>query len=126
MAQVYKQLTWIERLLSELKEFMWLRPIFHHKKSENVLGHIFACFLALYLAALLRHKLAAAGVEAQWDEVIRGPLQAARGRGRARRAALPAAQPPAGVRGARLQRRRGEGAAACHAPVGDDPTRGGV
>ena len=67
----YKQLTWIERLWRELKDVMRLRPIFHHKKSDNVLGHIFACFLALYLAALLRRKLAEAGVAAQWDEIIR-------------------------------------------------------
>jgi len=50
---------------------MRLRPSFHHKNSENVLGHLLACFLALYLAALLRRKLSAAGVEAQWDEVMR-------------------------------------------------------
>lgn len=71
VATAYKQLTWIERLWRELKDVMRLRPIFHHQKSENVLGHIFACFLALYLAALLRRKLAEAGVQAQWDEVIR-------------------------------------------------------
>lgn len=71
VATAYKQLTWIERLWRELKDVMRLRPIFHHKKSDNVLGHIFACFLALYLAALLRRRLAEAGVEAQWDEVIR-------------------------------------------------------
>lgn len=71
VATAYKQLTWIERLWRELKDVMRLRPIFHHQKSDNVLGHIFACFLALYLAALLRRKLADAGVEAQWDDVVR-------------------------------------------------------
>jgi len=71
VARAYKELTFIERLWRELKDVMRLRPIFHHKVKENVLGHIFACFLALYLAALLRRRLAAAGVKAQWDEVIR-------------------------------------------------------
>jgi hypothetical protein len=36
-----------------------------------VKGHIFACFLALYLAALLRRRLAEAGEKPQWDDVIR-------------------------------------------------------
>jgi transposase len=47
-----------------------LRPIFHWRKRENVNGHIFVCFLALYLAALLRRKLAQAGIERQWGEVM--------------------------------------------------------
>jgi hypothetical protein len=71
VAEAYKALTWIERLWRELKDVVRLRPIFHHLKKENVQGHIFACFLSLYLAALLRRKLADAGVIAQWDEVIR-------------------------------------------------------
>ncbi len=71
VATAYKELTFIERLWRELKDVMRLRPIYHHKKKENVLGHIFACFLALYLVALLRRKLAEAGVKAQWDDVIR-------------------------------------------------------
>lgn len=57
VAEAYKQLTWIERLWRELKNVMEVRPIFHHKKKDNVKGHIFACFLALYLSAALRHRL---------------------------------------------------------------------
>jgi hypothetical protein len=71
VATAYKQLTWIERLWRELKDVMELRPIYHHLKRENVKGHIFACFLALYLAALLRRRLAEAGEKPQWDDVIR-------------------------------------------------------
>lgn len=71
VAEAYKQLTWIERLWRELKDVVEVRPVFHWRKRENVKGHIFACFLALYLAALLRRKLQEAKVEAQWDEVIR-------------------------------------------------------
>lgn len=71
VAQAYKHLTWIERLWRELKDAVEVRPIFHWQKRENVKGHIFVCFLALYLAALLRRKLSAAGLKIPWDEVIR-------------------------------------------------------
>jgi hypothetical protein len=71
VAQAYKHLTWIERLWRELKDVVELRPIFHWRKRDNVKGHIFVCFLALYLAALLRHKLAQAEVDVQWDEAMR-------------------------------------------------------
>lgn len=57
VAEAYKQLTWIERLWRELKDVMEVRPIYHHKKKENVKGHIFAAFLALYLSATLRQRL---------------------------------------------------------------------
>jgi hypothetical protein len=71
VAQAYKQLTWIERLWRELKDVFKLRPNYHWQSRENVKGHIFVCFLALYLAAHLRNKLAVAGVAIQWDDVIR-------------------------------------------------------
>lgn len=71
VAQAYRQLTWIERLWRELKDVVEMRPIYHWKKRENVQGHIFACFLSLYLAALLKRKLKEAGLKIQWDEVIR-------------------------------------------------------
>ena len=71
VAQAYKQLTWIERLWRELKSVVEVRPIYHHLKKDNVKGHIFACFLALYLAALLKRKLAQANLKFPWDEIIR-------------------------------------------------------
>lgn len=71
VAEAYKMLTWIERLWRELKNVMEVRPIFHWRKRENVKGHIFACFLALHLAALLKRKLTEANLSLQWDEVIR-------------------------------------------------------
>jgi hypothetical protein len=57
VAEAYKQLSWIERLWRELKHVMEVRPIYHHQKKENVKGHIFASFLALYLSARLRRRL---------------------------------------------------------------------
>lgn len=69
--EAYKELTWIERLWRELKDVVELRPVYHWRVKDNVRGHIFVCFLALYLAALLRQKLATAQLELPWDEVIR-------------------------------------------------------
>lgn len=71
VAQAYRHLTWIERLWRDLKDIVELRPVFHWRKRENVKGHIFVCFLSLYLAALLKRKLAQADIDVQWDEVIR-------------------------------------------------------
>jgi len=71
VAQAYKHLTWIERLWRDLKDIVELRPVFHWRKRENVKGHIFVCFLSLYLAALLKRKLAQADIDVQWDEIIR-------------------------------------------------------
>lgn len=71
VALAYKQLTWIERLWRELKDVMRLRPVFHHLHRDNVKGHIFACFLALYLVALLKQRIAAKGWKLPWDDVVR-------------------------------------------------------
>ncbi len=71
VARAYKELTWIERLWRELKNVVEVRPVFHWKKRDNVKGHIFVCFLSLYLAALIRRKLADGGHNIPWDEVIR-------------------------------------------------------
>ena len=71
VAQAYRHLTWIERLWRDLKTIVELRPVFHWRSRDNVKGHIFVCFLSLYLAALLKRRLAEAKVDAQWDEVIR-------------------------------------------------------
>ena len=57
VAEAYKQLSWIEHLWRELKDVMEVRPIYHHQKKDNVRGHIFASFLALYLSATLRRRL---------------------------------------------------------------------
>jgi Transposase DDE domain len=75
VARAYKDLTWIERLWRELKDVVELRPIFHWRKKQNVKGHIFSCFLALHVAAFLRHKLARANLKLPWDEVIRDLAQ---------------------------------------------------
>ena len=71
LACAYKHLTWIERLWRDLKDVVELRPIFHWQKRDNVKGHIFVCFLSLYLAALLKRKLAQVDLTVPWDEIMR-------------------------------------------------------
>ena len=71
VAQAHKQLSAIERLWRELKDVVEVRPVFHHWVCDNVKGRVFVCFLALYVAAHLRHKLAAAGLQLPWDDVVR-------------------------------------------------------
>lgn len=74
VAEAYKQLHWIERLWRELKTVIEVRPIYHHKKKDNVKGHIFGSFLALYLSAILRRKLheLASTEKPQWYEAPTG------------------------------------------------------
>jgi hypothetical protein len=39
--------------------------------KDNVKGHIFACFLALYLVVVLRKKIEHLGQRVEWDDLIR-------------------------------------------------------
>jgi len=71
VALAYKNLLWIERLFRDLKDLLETRPIFHHLVKDNVKGHIFGCFLALYLVVLLRKKIEALGEKAEWEDLIR-------------------------------------------------------
>jgi Transposase DDE domain len=71
VALAYKNLLWIERLFRDLKSLLETRPIYHHWVKDNVKGHIFACFLALYLVVVLRKKIAALGRSVEWADLIR-------------------------------------------------------
>jgi hypothetical protein len=71
VAVAYKNLLWIERLFRDLKTLLETRPIYHHWVKDNVKGHIFGCFLALYLVVVLRKKIAALGRQVEWDDLIR-------------------------------------------------------
>jgi hypothetical protein len=66
-----KNLLWIERLFRDLKHLLETRPIYHHWVKDNVKGHIFGCFLALYLVVVLRKKIAALGRSVEWDDLLR-------------------------------------------------------
>lgn len=71
VALAYKNLLWIERLFRELKSLLETRPIYHHWVKDNVKGHIFGCFLALYLVVVLRKKIEQLGQRVEWDDLIR-------------------------------------------------------
>jgi Transposase DDE domain len=71
VALAYKNLLWIERLFRDLKSLLETRPIYHHWVKDNVKGHIFACFLALYLVVVLRKKIAALGRAVEWADLMR-------------------------------------------------------
>jgi Transposase DDE domain len=71
VALAYKNLLWIERLFRDLKSLLETRPIYHHWVKDNVKGHIFACFLALYLVVVLRKKIAALGRSIEWADLMR-------------------------------------------------------
>jgi Transposase DDE domain len=71
VALAYKNLLWIERLFRDLKSLLETRPIYHHWVKDNVKGHIFACFLALYLVVVLRKKIAALGRTVEWADLMR-------------------------------------------------------
>jgi hypothetical protein len=71
VAEAYKHLNAIERLWRELKSVLEVRPIFHHQKKQNITGHIFGAFLALYLTAFLKAKFAAAKERIEWGDMLR-------------------------------------------------------
>jgi hypothetical protein len=71
VALAYKNLLWIERLFRDLKSLLETRPIYHHWVKDNVKGHIFGCFLALYLVVVLRKKIEALGHKVEWEDLIR-------------------------------------------------------
>ncbi len=70
VALAYKNLTWIERLFREAKSLLGIRPVFHHKIKDNLKGHAFACFLALYMVVVLRKKIEALGGKPEWNDLI--------------------------------------------------------
>ena len=70
VARRYKQLWMVEQIFRTAKALLLTRPVFH-KTDAGIRGHIFCSFLALVLQKALQQRLAAAGVQAGWKEVIR-------------------------------------------------------
>jgi len=54
----------------EPKSLLATRPIFH-KRDATIRGHVFCSFLALVLQKELRDRLAAAGLDFEWAELLR-------------------------------------------------------
>ncbi|OYV74671.1 MAG: transposase [Deltaproteobacteria bacterium 21-66-5] len=70
VALKYKQLWRVEDLFRSVKSVLATRPIYH-KRDETIRGHVFCSFLALLLRKELQDRMARAGVEAEWADVIR-------------------------------------------------------
>lgn len=66
----YKQLWVVEQMFRSIKSLLSTRPIFH-RSDAAIRGHVFCSFLALILRKELMDKLEAAGVDAQWEDVLR-------------------------------------------------------
>ena len=66
----YKELWRVERLIRDTKTLVRTRPIYH-KLDETIRGHVFCSFLALVLLRELDRCLEAAGVQAEWNDVLR-------------------------------------------------------
>jgi transposase len=66
----YRELQGVEQLFRGAKSLLATRPIFH-KRDATIRGHVFCSFLALVLQKALRDRLAAAGLEFEWADVLR-------------------------------------------------------
>jgi hypothetical protein len=60
----------VEAIFRTAKSILETRPIYH-QCDATIAGHLFCSFLALLLRKELDEQLAAAGVEAEWDDIIR-------------------------------------------------------
>ncbi len=54
-----------------MKSLLEARPVYHHLVKDNVKGHLFGCFIALYLVVVLRKKIEALGKKVEWEDLIR-------------------------------------------------------
>lgn len=80
VALKYKQLWMVEDLFRSLKSILSAcasphadrstRPIYH-KCDDTIRGHVFCSFLALVLRKEIMERMSQAGLELEWDEVIR-------------------------------------------------------
>jgi hypothetical protein len=66
----YKQLWMVEQIFRTAKSLLETRPIYH-QSNQAIRGHVFCSFLALVLRKALTDRLEAAGVQAEWADVVR-------------------------------------------------------
>lgn len=70
IALAYRQLWKVEAIFRTAKSILETRPI-HHQTDAAIAGHLFCSFLALLLRKELDERLVAAGVTAEWGDVVR-------------------------------------------------------
>ena len=65
----YKQLWRVERCFRDSKSLLRTRPVYH-RTDAGIRGHVFCSFLALLLKTELEKQLQAAGIRAEWQDVV--------------------------------------------------------
>ncbi len=70
VALQYKRLLLVEQLFRAAKSVLETRPIFH-QWDATITGHVFCSFLALVLVDELQRRLAARGLQLEWDAIRR-------------------------------------------------------
>jgi transposase len=70
VALAYRQLWRVEQIFRTAKAILETRPIYHQCDAA-IAGHLFCSFLALVLRKELDERLATAGLDAEWDDIVR-------------------------------------------------------
>jgi transposase len=70
VALAYRQLWRVEAIFRPAKSILETRPIYHQCDAA-IAGHLFCAFLALALRKELDERLAAAGINPEWGDVVR-------------------------------------------------------
>jgi hypothetical protein len=70
VALAYRELWKVEAIFRSTKAILETRPIYH-QLDVTISGHLFCSFLALVLRKELDERLAAAGVKAEWADIVR-------------------------------------------------------
>lgn len=66
----YRQLWMVEEIFRTTKAILETQPVFH-SSNAGIRGHLFCAFLALVLRKHLEDRLQAAGVAAEWQDIVR-------------------------------------------------------
>src|SRR5271166_623536 len=70
VALAYRELWRVEAIFRTAKSILETRPIFHQSDAA-IAGHLFCSFLALLLRKELDERLTTAGVNAEWNDIVR-------------------------------------------------------
>jgi transposase len=70
IAIAYRQLWRVEAIFRTAKSILETRPIYHQSDAP-IAGHLFCSFLALLLRKELDERLATAGLDLEWGDIVR-------------------------------------------------------
>jgi Transposase DDE domain len=69
VALAYRELWKVEAIFRSAKAILETRPVYH-QNDDTISGHLFCSFLALLLRKELDERLTAAGVKAEWADIV--------------------------------------------------------